>query len=155
MRLRLTIGAAGVLLGLFGLFRLLTQIPAGDLVMLFVWLVGALVIHDGILSPAVVAVGAAVAQLPVRARRYLQGALVSGALVTVIALPLIHRENTQPGVKALLRQDYAAHLGLLLGLIGAGALALYALRVVRDRQRPSTTNERPADDQVSTTRKPA
>jgi hypothetical protein len=154
MRTRVLIGAAGVLLGLFGVFRLLTQIPSDDLLVLFVWLLGALVIHDGLLSPLVVGVGALVTRfVPPRARGVLQGALVVAAAVTVIALPLIHREGSQPPVKAILRQDYAANLGVLIGLIAAGAVLLYAVRVLRDRQRDpqraSSANERPPADHTS------
>ena len=52
MRTRLLIGGAGVLLGLFGVFRLVTQIPSDDLIALFVWLVAALLVHDGLVSPS-------------------------------------------------------------------------------------------------------
>jgi hypothetical protein len=152
MRTRLLIGGAGVLLGLFGVFRLLTQIPSDDLIALLVWLVAALLVHDGIVSPVVVALGALVTKaVPRRGRRYLQGALVTGASITVIALPLIRRENSQPQVKAILQQNYGANLAVLLGIVAGGALVLYVLRVIRDSQRASVTNERPSDDQRSTT----
>jgi hypothetical protein len=150
MRTRLMIGGAGVLLGLFGVFRLLTQIPGDDLIALFVWLVAALLIHDGLVSPVVVAIGVLVARaVPPRTRRYLQGALVAGALITVVALPLIKRQDSQPQVKAILQQNFGANLVVLLAVVAGGALALYVLRVIRDRT--SVTNERPSDDQRSTT----
>jgi hypothetical protein len=152
MRLRIALAAVGVLLGLFGAFRLLTQISTSDLIYLAGWLVGAVVIHDGILAPTVAATGAVITRfVPPRARRYVQGALVVAALVTVIALPLIHRENSQPVVKAILRQNYAGNLAVLLGIIAGAALVLYAVRVIRDRQRSSITNERPAGDQTAPT----
>jgi hypothetical protein len=147
---RLLIGGAGVLLGLFGVFRLVTQIPSDDLIALFVWLVAALLVHDGLVSPVVVAVGVLVTKaVPPRTRRYLQGALVTGALITVIALPLIKRQDSQPQVKAILQQNFSANLAVLLGIVAGGALALYVLRVLRDRS--SRTNERPSDDQRSAT----
>ena len=99
----------------------------------------ALVIHDGVLAPVVVAVGWAVAHVvPARARRYLQAGLVAAALVTVVAVPLIYRQDTQPAVKAILRQDYGGNLTLLLGIIAAASLLLYAAHVARFR-RPDTT----------------
>lgn len=145
MRLRLPLGIAGVLLALFGVFRLLTQVPIFPLVILALWLVGALVIHDGILSPIVVAVGWVVARvLPPRARRYLQGALVMAALVTVIAIPMIYRQDSQPKSKAILLQDFGGNLTLLLGLIAALTLLAYAVRVARDNGAPDHPDQGPS-----------
>jgi hypothetical protein len=150
MRTRLLLGTAGLLLGLFGVYRLLTQIPSGDLIALFVWLIAALLLHDGLLSPAVVVVGALVTSaVPPRARRYLQGALVTGALITVIAVPLIKRENSQAPAKAVLQQNFTGNLAVLLGIVGGGALVLYVVRVIGERHRVSVTNDRPPDDHPS------
>lgn len=154
--MRVLIGAGGGLLALYGVFRLVTGVPLVDLLILAGWLAGALVLHDGILAPLSGAVGLATTRLvPPRLRRYLQGALVAGAAVTVIALPLIARRGSQPPQKALLRQDYAANLGMLLGMIAAGAVALYLLRVVRDRwatQRASAAKVRPSANHTSSSR---
>ena len=60
-------------LALFGVFRLITEVPLRSLSFLPVWMVAALVIHDGVLSPLVVSVGWLLRRLvPDRARRYLQ-----------------------------------------------------------------------------------
>ena len=96
------------------------------------WMIGAVVIHDGVLSPLIVLVGALLARVPPRARRYLQSGLIVGALVTVIALPLVARQGTQPRAKALLLRDYGANLAILLGLLAAVSLLAYAVHVVRD-----------------------
>jgi len=154
MRLRLPIGIAGVLLGLFGLFRLLTQEPPFELIMLALWLIGAIVIHDGILSPIVVGVGWAVARVvPPRARRFLQGALIVAALVTVIAIPMIYRRDSQPRAKTMLQQNFGGNLTLLIGVIGALSLLAYAIRVAKDHadQQPGVGNATPADEGSSTT----
>ena len=58
-------------------------------------------------------------------------------LITVIAVPLIGRQGTQPEAKAILLRDYGANLALLLGLSAAIALLLYALRVLREH-RPAS-----------------
>jgi len=153
MRLRLPLGIAGVLLALFGVFRLVTQIPPFPLVILVLWLVGALVIHDGILSPIVVGVGWAVARVvPYRARRYLQVALIMAAMVTVIAIPMIYRQDSQPRSKSMLLQDFGLNLTLLIGIIAALTLFAYAVRVARDQsgQRPSAAGAPPPDDSSST-----
>lgn len=154
MHLRIPLGIAGVLLGLFGVFRLLTQVPPSALVILALWLVGALVIHDGILSPVVVGVGWAVARVvPPRARRYLQGALIMAALVTVIAIPMIYRQDSQPRSKSMLLQDFGANLTLLIGIIAGLSLLAYAVQVARDQpgRRPSARFAPQPEDNSSTT----
>lgn len=132
MRLRIVVGAAGALLGLFGALRLVTQIPLGHLVVLAIWLIGAVVIHDGILSPLVVGIGWAISRsVPARARGSLQFALIVAGLVTVVAIPLIYRQGSQPASKAILRQQYGGNLTVLLGIIVAITLVLYAVQVAR------------------------
>jgi hypothetical protein len=69
--------------------------------------------------------------VPPRARRYLQGFLVVGGLMTVVAVPLMLRKDTQPVSKAMLLQEYGANLTLLLALAAAASLLLYAIRVAR------------------------
>lgn len=131
---RIVLKASGILLGLFGVLRLLTQIPTGNLVVLAVWLVAAVVIHDGLLSPAILAVGWALARaIPPRGRRYTQAALISGGLIVAVAIPLILRAGRQPESKAILRQNFGGNLTILLGLVAALSLLLYAVRVARDR----------------------
>ena len=134
MRVRIALAAAGLLLLLYGVFRLVTQVPHAKLIVLAFWLIGALIIHDGILSPLVVSISWVLARVvPPRARRYLQLALIAGGLVTVIALPMIHRQKIGPAQKALLRQNFAANLTIILAVIAVLTLSAYAIRVARDR----------------------
>ena len=130
---RIALCVAGGLLLAFGLLRLVTKLDPPDLWVLLLWLVVAVAVHDCVVAPLTVGVGVTLARVPPRARRYVQGALVVGALVTVVAVPLIGRRGTQPSVKALLLRDYAGNLALVLGLVAAVALLLYAARVVRER----------------------
>ena len=131
---RYGLGAAGVALLLFGAVRLVLDMP-GKLLGLGLWMVGVIAIHDGVLSPLVVAVGWILARtVPPRARRYVQSALVAGGLITIVAVPLIYRRGTQPPSKALLLQDYGSHLLLLLGIVAALNLLAYAVAVIRDRR---------------------
>ena len=132
---RIALSVAGALLLTFGVFRLVTKLDTADLLVLGLWLAAAVVLHDGFIAPITVGSGVALTRAPPRARRYLQGALIVGALITVIAVPLIARQGTQPASKAILLRDYAGNLSLLLGLTAAAALLLYVLRVLRSHRQ--------------------
>ena len=86
------------------------------LLVLGLWLVAAVALHDGLIAPITVGTGVALTGVPARARRYLQGGLIVCSLITVIAVPLIGRQGTQPASKAILLRDYTANLSLLLGM---------------------------------------
>ena len=133
-RWRVVLAVAGILLGLFGVGRLVTEIPGYSLKWLAIWLIAALLIHDGILSPLVIAVGWYLREhVPHRGRRYLQAGLIMAAMVTVIAIPMIYRRDSQPVSKAILNQNFGANLTLLLGIIAGATLLAYAIRVARDQ----------------------
>lgn len=130
---RIVLGVVGGLLLAYGAARLLHGLPLPTLFVLAGWLLAALVIHHGVLSPAVLAVGAALRSLPDRARGFVQAALIMVGAVTVIAVPLIIRQFSQPAGKAMLLQQYGINLALLVGIIALGTLIAYAIRVARDR----------------------
>jgi O-antigen/teichoic acid export membrane protein len=77
-----------------------------------------------------------VSRVPARARRYVQFALIVAGLITVIAVPLITRRDSQPTVKAILLRNYTGGLTILLGIVAAVSLVLYAIRVARDERSP-------------------
>lgn len=130
---RIALVVVGAALVLYGAGRILFSVPPPLLALLGVWMLGALLIQHGIVSPLVVAVGAALRRVPDRGRQFLQIGLIVAGMVTVVAIPLIVRQGTQPPAKALLLQNYAANLTLLLGLIAGVTLIAYAVRVARDR----------------------
>lgn len=133
---RITCATAGVLLLLYGAVSLLTNVPFGTLLVLALWLVGAVVIHDGIVSPLVVGVGWFLHRtVPARARRYLQGGLLAAGLITVVAVPMIAQQGAVPASKALLQQNFALNLTVLVGVVAAVSLLLYAVRVAREGRR--------------------
>ena len=133
-RIGLAIAGAGFLL--WGFYQIPGNITAKELMLLAIWLVGVVVVHDGLISPAVLGVGWLLRRfVPDRARRYVQFGLIAAALVTVIAIPLILQQGSQPVSKALLLQPYGLHLAWLLGLIGGASLVAYTVAVVRDRSR--------------------
>jgi hypothetical protein len=149
---RLVLAILGVLVVLYGIVNLFVHVPGQLLLWVALWLVAAVIIHHGVLSPLVIALSTLLRRaVPDRGRRYLQAALLTAMPVTVIAIPMIYRQGSQPPSKALLLQNFAANLGLLLGIIAGLCLVGYAIRVARDRNPPppshgngsATTNIRP------------
>jgi hypothetical protein len=140
---RIGLAIAGLLLALFGVFRLLTEIPPGSLILLGIWLLAALIVHDAVVAPATVAVGWVLRRTtPDRERGYLQSALIMIAVVALVAVPMIALRGSQPPVKALLLRDYAANLALLIGVIIAVSALRLAARLVRDHRTPATGQHR-------------
>ena len=145
MRTRLALGCAGAALILFGVYRILQNSDRTDPRGLARWLIGAVVIHDGIIVPSTMLIGFVLTRLfRPRMRRYVQGALVTSALITIIAIPLIDRRGSQPAVKALEQQNYGLHLGILVALVFGVAALGYLIQVLRDRRGAvNVTNVRP------------
>lgn len=132
---RIVLGALGLGAILYGAIRILQSPAAVNPLDLFLWLLGALILHDGILAPIVTIFGFLMARLvPGRARAYIQGGLIVGALVTTFTVVEIYREGKSRPGNALLEQDYTRHLLIILGIVLVLTVALYVTRVVRDRR---------------------
>jgi hypothetical protein len=151
MRTRLALGAAGLALITFGIVRIFENSDRTNPRGLARWLIGAVILHDGILVPATMVLGFVITHVfRPRARRYVQGALIASGLITIIAIPLIDRRGSQPAVKALEQQNYGLHLGILVALVCGAALLAYVAQVVLDRRDTANlTNVRPPDVHVS------
>ncbi|PZS29133.1 MAG: hypothetical protein DLM59_13240 [Pseudonocardiales bacterium] len=154
LTLRIALGTIGFLGIGYGVFRILGNQSVSQPLKLAPWLIGAIVLHDFVLTPIVLSIGLVLTRfVEPRARRYIQGGLVTGALVTAIAIPLIYRRGKNLPGKALLERNYAANLALIIAMIAAVTAAAYAVRVMRDRrdQRGIDTNVRPPTVQTSGT----
>lgn len=131
---RIILAIGGIALGAFGIFRLGTEIPLHNLLILAVWLVAALIIHDAVMEPSVIGVGWLLRRyVPDRGRRYVQIALIMIVPVAVIAIPMSFLRGSQPMEKALLLRNYGVNLIMIIGIIAVIGLILYAVRVARDR----------------------
>lgn len=133
---RIVLGVVGGVLLLYGVVRLVHGLPGATLLVLIGWLAAAVIIHLGVLSPLVLAVGAVLRRLvPDRGRAFVQAGLIMAAAVTVIAVPLMLRQFSQPPEKAMLLQDYRVNLLVLLVIIAVGTSLAYAIQVARTRAR--------------------
>ncbi|MCX5403338.1 hypothetical protein OHA37_05515 [Streptomyces sp. NBC_00335] len=129
---RLLLGGAGLLLIAIG-GRLLAELP--DPLDVLVWMGGALVLHDGIIAPLVLAAGLAVAAVP--ARGLVRGALLTAGVLVLVTLPLLLRPGTPPNPSAL-PLPYGRNLLLVLAAVAVVAGAMAAVgRWRRSRPRPS------------------
>lgn len=133
--LRIALGVVGVIALGYGAGRLLLGLPVATLLMLGAWLLVVLLLHHGVLQPALLAAGAALQRLPDRVRGFVQAASIMVGAVTLIALPLLLRQGTQPPAKAMLLQQYGWNLAVLVVIIGVGTLIAYGIARTRTRAR--------------------
>ncbi|MFF8268400.1 hypothetical protein ACF059_13510 [Streptomyces sp. NPDC016562] len=134
------VGGGRWVLGAFGLLvmgiggRQLAAVAAAEDV--GVWLLGALILHDALIAPLVLAVGFLIAAVP--ARGPLRGALIASGSLVLITLPLLVRPGAPPNPSAL-PLPYGRNLLLVIGAVAVCA-ALLAV-VSRHRQLRGTEAE--------------
>jgi hypothetical protein len=128
-------GATLIGVGGVGLLRDAAETrPAGWLV----WFAGAALTHDLLLAPLVLGAASLTGRLPEPYRRPVRVSLVLAACVSAVALPMVLGLGNRAGDPSRLPRAYGADLAIVLALIGlAGALAVAvgAIRVRRGRSR--------------------
>jgi hypothetical protein len=124
--IRLAVGAAGAVIGLFGVYLLLGQ-GLANLLSTLVWLVGGLVLHDGVLAMATVAVvWVGALTVPGRYRSAVAAAFLVLATVTLTAVPVLGRFGARADNPTLLDRDYV--VGWLV--LAAAVVAVTAVGVL-------------------------
>ncbi|WP_308080506.1 hypothetical protein [Streptomyces sp. NK15101] len=127
--LRYALGALGVaLVGLGAWLVVAEPDPLGVLV----WLAGALVLHDGILAPFVLAVGLLLVGR--RRRGPLRGASLVAGSVVLVTLPLLVRPGAPPNPSAL-PLPYGRNLAVVLLAVAVVTGALIAVQRWRERRQ--------------------
>ncbi|AYG79438.1 hypothetical protein DWB77_01552 [Streptomyces hundungensis] len=134
--MRTVLGAAGLALMALGGVLVWDQATHWDVL---IWLAGAVVLHDGLIAPLVVAVGLLTGGL--KNRGLLRGTLLTGGCLVLIALPLLLRPlpTANPSVLPL---DYPRGLLISLAVVVALALLLGAGRRWRGRTREADVPEK-------------
>ncbi|WP_432121076.1 hypothetical protein [Streptomyces sp. S1] len=132
--LRYAVGGIGVGLIVLGARLVAAQPASGDVL---VWLAGALVVHDGLLAPLVLAVGLLIAGRPERG--LWRGALVIAGSVVLVTLPLLLRPGPAPNPSAL-PLPYGRNLAIVLAAVAVGAVSLGLVRRWRRSQRRTGTD---------------
>ncbi|MEO8283899.1 MAG: hypothetical protein ABI568_10920 [Pseudarthrobacter sp.] len=146
---RAALGALGVAALADALFGFLANVLLAHLVGVAAWLAVALVVHDGVLVPLTTLAGGGLSRLTYGLRPIQQGivrgALLVGAVVTLVVAPLIRAQQVlQPGGPGsaandtVLRGDYVQALGifwLVLVVASAGVVAAVGLYTRRSSVR--------------------
>lgn len=87
---RLLIGAAGVALGLVGVWQFFAHVPSTGWVRVAVWLVAGIAVHDGLLAPMGVVSGWLVARrAPTRTRPAVRLAGLAILTALLLTIPLL------------------------------------------------------------------
>lgn len=138
---RAALGVAGVAILVYGLLGLPTQLGPSQLIGLLTWMAVAILIHDGVIVPLSTVAGAGLtrvgSKLQPPSAAVLRGALLTGALVTLVAGILLKAQSVAQSA-TVLEASYAVNL---LGFWVALALASVAAIIVLERRaRRSGTN---------------
>ena len=122
--------AAGGLVMAFGGWGLLGHAAATMPAAWARWLAAALLIHDLLLAPALLAAGWLVGRLPGGWRAPVRAALVVSATVVLVTLPAFWGDGraTQPGNASLLPNHYGRSLMLVLAPVWTVAVLVVLLR---------------------------
>ena len=130
------LGAVGMA---YGAWLLVNRQDLGQIVEVAVWLAAAVVIHDGILAPAVLGLGWLGGRLLPRA--VARGAVVVLVLLgptVLVAIPVLGRFGEKPDNPTLLDRDYTQGL-LVFAILCVCAGVAVALGELRSRQ-PARAN---------------
>ena len=144
------IGAVRLGLGLLaaGCFAVAaTVLPAFSveaLLHLGLWMAAAIVLHDGVLAPALQATGVLAGRLPVPRPAVLlvEGGVLIGLLVFALAIPPLVTQRNGPANPSVVPQDYLANLTAFWSVdaaVVAAGLLFIAWRVRRSNARRNST----------------
>ncbi|WP_423922963.1 hypothetical protein ACPEEZ_03770 [Frigoribacterium sp. 2-23] len=147
---RIVLLVVGVLLIVLGGYVLTDTVNPNRYGGLLVWLIGSVIVHDGIIGPVVVAVSLLVRRTGRRIRpvviAIVQVAVVVGAVFSIVVVPEIIAKAKGPKNDTVLPFDYAARLGVLWLVVAVLAAAAVALYLVVVRRREAADAATPATD---------
>lgn len=128
---RAALGAAGIAMLGYGLLGLPTQLGPEQLIGLLTWMAVAVLIHDGVIVPLSTLAGAGLtragSKLQPLSAAVLRGALLSGAVITLIAAILVKAQSVAQST-TVLEANYAASLTWFWAfLAGGSAVTIFAL----------------------------
>lgn len=122
--LRVLLGAAGVGLGLWGLW-LMRDFTREQLTSEAFWLAGGVIVHDAILAPVVVAIGyGASRMLPGHFRRSTATAFLIWGTLSIAFLPVLSGQGGKPGNDTILGKPYVLSWAVMTLMLVTYAVAV-------------------------------
>ncbi|KTR41647.1 hypothetical protein NS263_03975 [Curtobacterium oceanosedimentum] len=146
---RIVLVVVGVLVMAFGAYVLVTTVRPNRIGGLATWLLGAVVLHDAVLSPFVVGAGLLLRRTGRRLGAgvlvVVQTAVVLGCVLALVVLPEIAAKHHGQKNPTVLPFDYTTRLLVVEGVLLAVVVVALAVGIVRARRRTaplvaSTTN---------------
>ena len=135
-RVRLILGGVGALVLLLGVWKVLHAVQPANLIWLVVWLLGSVIVHDGVLVPVVSLLRAGVhrgLRLPRAAVSILQGGFVVGGVFVLVVVPAIWSKHLGHTNVTILPGDYGRRLIAVLVVIAGCTLIGMVAVVIRRR----------------------
>ena len=143
-RWRVALVVLGLGLLLLGGVVLLNDVAPKRYLGIVAWFIGAIVIHDGIIAPAVFGVSVlmrrAGRRIPLPVILIVQGAIVVGAIMALLVFPEIAKKAIGSANPSILPLDYTGNLigfYTVLALLTAVAIGIYLAVARRQKARPS------------------
>lgn len=136
---RIVLVVVGVLVMAFGAYVLVTTVRPNRIWGLATWLVGAVVLHDVVLSPFVVGVGLLLRRAGRAIRPWMlvvvQAAIVLGSVLALVVLPEIAAKDHGTRNATILPFDYAARLAIVEGVLLVVVVAVLVVGAVTTPRR--------------------
>ncbi|WP_309620344.1 hypothetical protein [Salinibacterium sp.] len=138
----------GIALLVIGAITLLNDVAPTDYAGIAIWLLGALVIHDGLAAFVIFGVSILMRRtsrtIPLAVIAIIQGALAVGAIFFVIVVPAILKKDIGSANPSILPLEYGLNLVLFyvgLAMVTAAAIAVYLVLARRQNARPSSSQD--------------
>ncbi|MFC8596759.1 hypothetical protein [Isoptericola sp. NPDC057191] len=148
---RVLVAAGAALLG-FGLWTAWSTVPQGQWLSALTWLAGGVVVHDAVLAPMAVAVGALVLpRVPAVWRGPLRGGLLAAGALAVLSVALLAGAADRRNWSVVPHEPWPAVATVVL-VVGAGVVAGAFLSAGRDPGARTSGGRRRSGRRPSTPR---
>ena len=135
--IRLVLVGVGVLLLAWGAFVMFDSVRPTRIPGVALWIAAAIVLHDAILAPIVFVFGIALRRAGRRTTgtviAIVQGGIVVGSIVSLVAVPTIVAKNFAPANPTVLPLDYGLNLGIFWLVLAVLTVGLSVWAIVRGR----------------------